>query len=363
MNSLYGFHAIALKEFLHLRRDVTTLVIALAIPVVQLMLFGYAIDFDIRHIRTLVVDMDRSAASRRYVDNIRTTDYLQLIGYASDPLAAESALRRDDARVAVIIPPGFGRAFDSAIGDRPQVKVLIDGSDSQVAIRARMAFIRPAQVATPGSVDTRFNVLYNPDMRTATFMIPGLIGVILQLVTVALTSFSLVREREQGTLEQLMVSPVGRLGLMIGKLLPYACLALVEVCMVLLLGRCVFDVRVTGSIALLLLLSIPFVTATLSLGLLISTIAKTQGAALQFTILITLPSILMSGFIFPRETMPGFLYVLSTAIPVTYFIDILRGVIVRGAGFFDLWPDVAALLLIDFILISVATARFRKTLE
>ncbi|MDR3708480.1 MAG: ABC transporter permease [Capsulimonadaceae bacterium] len=362
MNSMYGFQSIALKEFLHLRRDVTTLVIALAIPVIQLILFGYAIDFDIRHIRTMIVDTDRSPASRQFIDNLRTTDYLQIVSEAHNPMEAEDALRRGDVRVAVIIPPDFGRISGSPFGNRPQVKVMIDGSDSQVALRARMAFVRPATSGAEAGVDVRFNIMYNPDMRTATFMIPGLIGVILQLVTVALTSFSLVREREQGSLEQLMVSPVGRLGLMIGKLVPYACLALIEVVMVLTLGRLVFDVHVAGSVALLFLLSIPFVVATLSLGLLISTVAKTQAAALQFTILITLPSILMSGFIFPRDTMPGCLYLLTFLLPVTYYIEILRGIVVRGAGFFDVWPSLAALLVIDCVLIAVATARFRKTL-
>jgi ABC-type multidrug transport system permease subunit len=190
-----------------------------------------------------------------------------------------------------------------------------------------------------------------------------LIGVILQLVTVALTSFSLVREREQGTLEQLMVSPVGRLGLMLGKLLPYACLAMVEVVFVLIMGRYVFDVRVLGSVWLLMLLSVPFMVATLSLGLLISTIAQNQAQALQLTLMITMPSILMSGFIFPRETMPGVLYLITFTIPVTYYMQILRGIVVRGAGFMDLWPNVAALLVLDVILIAISTARFRKTLE
>jgi ABC-type multidrug transport system permease subunit len=198
-------------------------------------------------------------------------------------------------------------------------------------------------------------------MRTAVFMIPGLIGVILQIVTVSLTSFSLVREREQGTLEQLMVSPVGRLGLMLGKLVPYAALAMVEMISVLVLGRLVFDVRVSGSVALLLLLSLPFVVAALSLGLLISTIAQNQSQALQMTMLIMLPSILMSGFIFPRETMPGPLFLLSHAIPVTFFLEILRGIVVRGAGLLDVWPSLAALLLLTTLLLALSTARFQKS--
>lgn len=206
------------------------------------------------------------------------------------------------------------------------------------------------------------DMVFNPDMKTSLFMIPGLIGVILQLVTVSLTSFSLVREREHGTLEQLMVSPVGRLGLMLGKLAPYAGLAMLEMATVLLVGWIIFDIRPVGSLALLVLLTLPFVVAALALGLLISTIAQNQAQALQFTLLITLPSILLSGFVFPRETMPGALYLLSMAIPVTWFMDILRGIIVRGAGFTDLWQNAMALLIITTALLAISTSRFQKSL-
>jgi ABC-type multidrug transport system permease subunit len=361
--ALNGFGAVAAKEMLHLRRDPATLVIALLIPLLQLTLFGFAIDFDVRHIATVMVDLDRSRESREYVASLVNTQYLDVAGHRATPEQAEQALRCGEARVAVIVPPDFARRTASRRGGSPPaVRVLIDGSDNQVATRARLAFLPATRGPASGSgeVDARVNVLFNPDMRTETFMIPGLIGVILQLVTVALTSFSLVREREQGTLEQLMVSPVGRLGLMLGKLVPYAALAMGEMVAVLLLGRLVFDVRVAGSVALLLLLSLPFIVATLSLGLLISTVARNQAQALQLTLLITLPSILMSGFVFPRETMPGGLFLLTHALPVTFFLQILRGIIVRGAGLADLWPSVLALLTITAALLGLATVRFRK---
>lgn len=372
-----GFWSIAAKELLHLRRDPATLVLALLIPIIQLTLFGFAIDFDIRHVPTVIVDLDRSRESRRYVDSLRSTRYLEVVGYLSSPEEAEQSLRRGQSRVAVIIPPDFARrsatAGPSPAGgepprgraetgqERPAVRVLIDGSDNQVATRARLAFLAGASASDPNAVEARINMMFNPEMRTATFMIPGLIGVILQLVTVSLTSFSLVREREQGTLEQLMVSPVGRLGLMLGKLAPYAVLAMIEMIAVLVLGWIVFDVRVVGSVPLLLLLSLPFIVAALSLGLLISSIAQNQAQALQMTLLITLPSILMSGFVFPRDTMPGPLFLLSYAFPVTFFLTILRGVVVRGAGLSDLWPSVLALLVITALLLGVATMRFRKS--
>jgi len=354
-----GFWNIARKELIHLRRDPTTLVIALMIPIIQLTLFGFAIDFDVRHIPMAVVDLDRSRESRAYIDSVRNTQYADVAAWLSTPDEAERALRRGTVRIALIIPPDFARRMNGR--DTPAVRVLIDGSDSQVALRARMAFLRPA---TPGpeSVDARINVLFNPQMRTQVFTIPGLIGVILQLVTVSLTAFSLVREREQGTLEQLMVSPVGRLGLMLGKLAPYALLAFGEMIAVLVIGRVVFDVRVAGSVPLLLVLSIPFILAALSLGLLISTIAQNQAQALQITLLITLPSILLSGFVFPRESMPGPLYLITFALPVTFFLEVLRAIIVRGAVMSDVAPSVAALLLLSTLLLALSTLRFRKSM-
>jgi ABC transporter DrrB family efflux protein len=370
-----GLLAIALKELLHLRRDPTTLVIALLIPVIQLTIFGFAINFDVRHIKTVVVDMDQSRESRAYMSMLHNTQYIEVAKYLPGPEDAEEALRKGTARVAVIIPPDFSR---TRAGATRSVKVLIDGSDNQVATRARLAFlaagsaqcsrispispISPIRKDVPPKVEARINMLFNPDMKTSTFMIPGLIGVILQLVTVSLTAFSLVREREQGTLEQLMVSPVGRLGLMLGKLTPYAGLAFLEMVAVLIIGWMVFDVHVAGSTILLLLMSIPFIVATLSLGLFISTVAQNQAQALQLALLITMPSILMSGFVFPRETMPGPLYLLSFAIPVTWFLDILRGIVVRGAGFTDLITSLVALLILTTILLALSTSRFRKSI-
>jgi ABC-type multidrug transport system permease subunit len=360
-----GYWSVVAKEILHLRRDPTTLVIALLIPVIQLTMFGFAIDFDVRHIRTVIVDMDRSRESRAYIRSLENTQYLDVTRQVATPEEAEALLRRGRCRVAVIIPPDFARRLATRLEppqrDPSAVRVLLDGSDSQVAAPARLAFFRPPGDPWQGIVEARVNVLYNPQMRTETFMIPGLIGVILQLVTVSLTSFSLVREREQGTLEQLMVSPVGRLALMLGKLTPYAGLAMSEMAAVLWLGRILFDVRVAGSLPLLLLLSLPFIVAALSLGLLISTIARSQAQALQITLLITLPSILMSGFVFPRDTMPGPLFLATHALPLTFFLEILRGVAVRGAGLADLWVQVAALLAITTLLLGLSTTRFRKS--
>ncbi len=360
MNSaLYGFWSIARKELLHIRRDPTTLVFALLIPLIQMTLFGYAVDYDVRHVRTVVVDMDRSHESRDYVAGLHNTQYLDVTGYLDSPGQAEDAIRRGTARVAVIIPPDFGRR--SGTRSSATVGVLLDGSDSQVATPARNAFQRPPTLSD-GAVEVRINTLYNPQGRTQVYTIPGLVGVILQLVTVSLTSLSLVRERESGTLEQLMVSPVGRLGLMLGKLFPYSILAMLELIGVVLVGRIVFNVQIAGSLLLLTVLAVPFVLAALALGLLISTIAQNQAQAQQLTTLTLLPSILLSGYIAPRETLPGPLLLLSNVLPVTFFIQILRGIIVRGAGLLDLLPPVFYLVLITVVLIAMATLRFRKSL-
>jgi ABC-type multidrug transport system permease subunit len=355
--ALYGFRNIVAKEFLHILRDPTTLVIAMIIPVVQLVLFGYALDFDVRHIRTAVVDMDRTRESRTLVASLQNTQYLDVVSYLPSPDLAEDALRRNDVRVVVVIPPDFARHFGTP--RPPAVRVLLDGSDGQVANPARNAFLRPSGV---GPVDVRFNVLFNPQVRTQVYTIPGLVCVLLQMITVSLTSFSLVREREQGTLEQLMVSPVGRLGLILGKLVPYSLLAMVELVFVLSMARLVFDVEIAGSLPLLMVLAIPFILAALSLGLFISTVAQNQAQALQLTMLTALPSILLSGYISPRETLPGPLYLLSEIFPVTHFMQISRGIIVRGTGFLDLLPSVVALVVLTIVLIAAATARFRKSL-
>jgi len=355
-----GFWSIVLIEFMHLRRDKTTLIIALVLPMMQMILFGYAINFDVKHIQTVVVDLDNTPESKQYLDRLHATHYIDYVAYAKTPEKAAGMLQDGAARVGVTIPPGFARTIEA--GGNPQVGVMIDGSDAQVSVRAQLAFLSPPASLPKGAPDARINVLFNPSSKTATFMIPGLIAVILQVVTVALTAFSIVREKEQGTLEQLMVTPVGRLALMLGKLAPYAILAMGELLAVFFVSDVVFGVSARGSLLVLFFMSLPFVLASLALGLLISTIAQTQGQALQFTQLSLMPSLLLSGYVSPRETMPGWLYLISTVMPATHYIEITRGIMVRGAGFSDLLPQFFALIAIAVVLILLSTFRFRKSL-
>jgi len=355
-----GLLSVIRKEFMHLRRDSATIRIAIVLPILQMIIFGYAINFDVRHIQTVVVDQDMSRESRQYLDQVRSTEYIDTVAFVQTAGEAAQMLKNGTARVGITIPHGFGRVM--AAGGNPQVGVMIDGSDAQVSVRARFAFISPPTSLPPGAVDARINVLFNPDSRTANFMIPGLIVIILQVVTVALTAFSIVREKEQGTLEQLMVTPVGRLALMIGKIVPYACLAFVELGVVVFVSSLLFAVTSNGSILVLGLMSIPFIFASLALGLLISTIAETQGQALQYSQLMLMPSILLSGYVSPRETMPGWLYIVSSFMPATHFMQISRGIIIRGAGFTDLLPQFLTLIAMSVVLVALSTVRFRKSI-
>lgn len=368
-----GFTSIVYKECIHVLRDPRTLFLMLMIPGLQLTIFGFAINLDVRDVATIVYDLDRSPASRALLDRFENTGSFAITEFASSDDALRAAIVAGRVRAGIKVPPDYGGKV--VRGEPAEVQVLIDGSDSTVAMQmlnvsnaialtTSMQLLRAAtgeRIAPP--VETRPRILFNPDMKTANFMIPGLVAIIMQLVTMFLTTFSIVREKENGTLEQLMVTPVSRLGLMLGKISPYAVIGSVEVCMVLLIMRFLFQVPIAGSLLLLAGFSVVFLFTVLGLGLLISTVASNQIQALQFAVLIVLPSILLSGFVFPQESMPRIIYYVGQCVPVTYFIRILRGIILRDASFFDLWPNGAILLCMGTGIILVSALRFRKTLS
>jgi ribosome-dependent ATPase len=286
----------------------------------------------------------------------------------------ERALVGGRAKVGITIPAGF--AADLLTGDSAEVQVLVDGSESTRATtainvaqglgfqRSFKEFIAAGRLQVSVDqlpVDVRSRVLFNPELKSANFFVPGLVGVVLQIVTVILTAFAIVREREAGTLEQVLVTPVSRSGLMFGKLLPYSLIGFVQFSLVLVVMVVVFGVPVRGNVGLLYALSVLFVFATLALGLLISTFARTQGQALQMAILVIVPSILLSGFVFPRESLP--VYALTFLIPVTYFMEILRGIIIRGADFSTLWDEALMLGIMSVGLVTLSVLRFRRTLS
>jgi ABC-type multidrug transport system ATPase subunit/ABC-type multidrug transport system permease subunit len=378
-----GFGAIFIKEFAHIRRQPTTLVFMLVIPVMQLLIFGYALQTQVWNIPTVVYDLDGRAASRDLVAAFQNTRKFRVVDRVYDDDAFDRALATGRAKVGIRIPPDYTEKLVRA--EQAAVQVLIDGSDSQVATTALNAAnllglnrslqigrafgesrqIGPArdptgQVALP--IDVRPRLLYNPDLESANFFVPGLVGIILQLVTLFLTSFAIVRERELGTLEQLFVTPVGRAGLLLGKLTPYAVVGFLETVLILVVMRFLFDIPIAGSLWQLLLLSALFLVCALGLGLLISTIAKTQVAATQIAFGLMLPSVLLSGFMFPRAEMPLVIYLATFAIPVTYFIEVLRGIILRGAELRDLATHVIGLAVCCVAILALSLVRFRKTL-
>jgi len=365
---LRGLWSIAAKEFIHVRRDPVTLFIALMVPMVQLTIFGYALDTDIRHISTAVYDLDRHAASRELIEAFKATQYFNVVEYVDSDKALKEAIVGGRVHVGIKIPPDYSRKLNR--GDGAQALVLIDGSDSQVAFRAQstalslglnLSIRRIGRLPQNGMpVDIRPRTLFNPDMKSANFFVPGLIGIIMQLVTMMLTALSIVKEKENGTLEQLLVTPVGKLGLMIGKLIPYGVMGVLETAMILFVMWAIFGVPINGSLLLLWALIPIFLFTGLGLGLLISTVAQNQAQAFQASFLIILPSVLLSGFVFPREAMPRLIYPITTIIPVTYFLEILRGIILRGAGWPQLWPQALILGSMGIVILTIATLRFQK---
>lgn len=372
------FQAILKKEFLHILRDRPSLMMAIVMPVVMLLLFGYAVNTDVDHLPTVVWDQSQTADSREVVASIRNTQYLDPDFYVQGYREIESYLDSRKARVAVVIPPDFGRKLTG--GEQAALQVLVDGSDPTVA-RAAMSAVQmlglnkslelqsqhlaalgsATTLAMPLNIETR--VWYNPDMKSLVFNIPGLIGLILQNVIAMLTSFSMVREKERGTMEQLVVTPIRSLELLLGKLLPFVLIGFVSLSLILAVGIYWFGVPPRGSLMLLILLATIFLFTVLAIGLLISTISRTQLQAMQMTFLLILPSILLSGFIFPRETMPQLLQVIGGLFPLTYFLEIVRGIFLKGIGMEYLWQDTLALCAFAVVLLAIAAKKFKKNLD
>jgi ABC-2 type transport system permease protein len=367
---------IAWKELLQLRRDRLTLAMMAVMPVVLLLLFGYAINTDVRHIPTLVDDHDQSAASRDLARRLEATGFFDLVGTASGYEDIERALRSGRARAALVIPTRY--AANLTGGATAHVQLVVDGSDPQIVgsaqstaeslIETRAIELRVERLArvggrlAPEPVDLVPDILYNPDQRTAVYIVPGLIGVILTLTMVMLTAMALARERERGTLEQLIVSPVRPVELVIGKILPYVAIGYGQMTLILGFARVVFDVPIRGSIPLLYALALVFIAASLAIGLFFSTLAETQQQAMQMSFFFLMPNILLSGFMFPFEAMPRPAQWLSQALPLTHFLRIVRGVVLKGSRFEDLRIELVWMACILGGLVVFSSLRFRKKL-
>jgi ABC-2 type transport system permease protein len=363
---------VARKELLQLRRDRLTLGMMAILPLVQLLLFGYAIDTDVRHMPTLVYDQDGTARSRDLARRLDATGFYDLVGGVTSYDEVATAFRAGEASVALVVPAGF--SADVATGRPTQVQLLVDSSDPQTVASATNT---AAAVAGAWSAELRVQRLgpagfdpiglevatwYNPDLRTAVFIVPGLVGVILTMTMVMLTSMAIARERERGTLEQLIVSPVRSLELVVGKIFPYVAIGYVQMSLVLGAGAVIFDVPFAGDLVLLYLLAFVFIAANLALGLLFSTVAQNQQQAMQMSVFFLLPNVLLSGFMFPWDAMPYAAQAISQALPLTHFLRIIRGIALKGAGFSDVAGEVVWLLGILLALVTIAALRFQKKL-
>jgi len=359
------------KELVQLRRDRMTLGLMLGIPAIQLALFGYAIQTEVRHLPTVVLDESGTSESRRLIELFQNSGNFDIVERVDSRGAMADRIKSGRANAALIIPPDYLRRLKRGRGATAQI--IVDAADplaSSAALSgaARAGAARAGELARAmgggaAALEVRVRPWYNPGLRSAVYIVPGIIGVLLSLTLVLITSMAIVRERERGTLEQLIVTPIDKTSLMLGKILPFLLIGYVQVTVILVLGRLLFRVPFLGSLPLLYLLSLPFILASLALGLLMSTMVRSQVQAMQLSFLFLMPNILLSGFMFPRQAMPAVAQWIAAALPLTYYLTILRGVLLKGIGLAHLWPEGLALCGFAVALVVLSVARFHKTIE
>jgi ABC-2 type transport system permease protein len=353
--------AVMLKELRQMRRDRMTLAMMIGIPTIQLMLFGFAINPDVRNLPTAIADMAGTAGSRALVQDMLATGIVRQTAPARTPQDLLALLNRGKVKIGIVIPSDYERR---KLDGREAAQVIVDGSDTSVQATARQLAAMPLD-GSSGLRTASISVLslYNPERRAAVNVVPGLIGVILTMTMVMFTAMAIVRERERGNLELLITTPVSSAELMIGKVVPYIGVGLIQTTVVLSLGMTVFDVPVRGHLIDVYGAAMLLIVANLTLGLLVSTKAQTQFQAMQMAFFLFLPSILLSGFMFPFDGMPMAAQWIAEVLPLTHFVRLIRGVMLRGANLFDLWPDVLALLVFTAVMMTLAISRFRKRLD
>ncbi|HEY3424029.1 MAG TPA: ABC transporter permease [Negativicutes bacterium] len=366
--------ALLIKEFLQMRRDRLTLAMMLGLPIIQLLLFGFAINTDVKHLPTIVFNQSLQQDSRDLLSALEASQYFDITNIASNFQEVNAAVDSGKTKVGIIIPPDFSENLKH--GRTAAVQVIVDASDSMSASSAISAAQLIGQQKSQQIIlqkmrgfsghpvempyDIRIRPWYNPDFVSAFYMVPGIMGVILTMTMVMITSMAIVRERERGTLEQLIVTPMKTWELMLGKIIPYSLVGYVQVTVALLVGIIVFDLPIRGSLALLYGLTFLFIIASLALGILISTVTKTQMQAMQLSFFVFLPSILLSGFMFPREAMPLFFNLLGNLLPLTFYLQILRGIILKGVGLSVLWPQILALTVFIIVTLTISIKKFQK---
>jgi ABC-2 type transport system permease protein len=366
------------KEFIQIVRDPRTLYITFAMPVVQIFLLGYTATTDVRNVPLAVFDQDRSPASRRLLDAYRAADYFRLAFDVDSEDEMRALIENGEARAGLLIPPDY--AERTLTGETAQVAFVLDGSDPTVASTSlaaaeligqahatRLLVDRISQTGMTSAVrfpvEVRSRVWYNPDLVSAFFMVPALIGMILQLLTSMLTATAIVRERERGTIEQLIVTPIRSWELIVGKIVPYVLLAFIDTLEILVVGTLWFGVPIRGSLGLLLALSCLFLVSSLGIGLFLSTVARTQQEAMMLTWFTLLPTVFLSGFFFPLAAMPPVLQAISHLVPLRYYLVIIRSVLLKGVGAETVLPEIAALAIFGVVLMGAAALRFRKRLD
>ncbi len=339
-------------------------------PFIQLMIYGYAINMDVKHLATVVYDEDRTYLSRRLLNSFQASGYFNILKRVESPEELHQAIDQGKAKTGLLIPPNFTK--DVLSGRGAQLQLLIDGSDStpaNVAMNSSQAIVSnfmqregliPINVMP---IDFRPRLWYNPDLKSSFFMVPGLIGLLLQMIIPMITASAIVREKERGTIEQLLVTPIKSYELMFGKLIPYIGIGMFIAVVVIGTANILFHIPIRGSLWTLMLLTFLFLTVCLGIGLLASTVANTQQEASHMVMFFIAPSILLSGFIFPRETMPAFVYGLSYFVPLTHFVVIVRGIILKGLGFFDLLDQIVPLCILSVLILGFSILRFKKRLN
>lgn len=370
--------AIARKEWIQILRDPRTLAVVIALPIVMLGLYGYAFKLEVEHLPVAVYDLDRGKAARDLIAQMSASEYLDVRGFVHDPVGVARALDGGFAKAVVVFPRSFSQNLKS--GRRAELQTIVDGSDANTAMLAIgyvnqivaryaetilvQAINRQAPaLSVAGPVEAHYRAWYNQDLKSSHFIIPGLIAVVLMMLSGLLTAMTVVRERERGTMEQLIVSPVTSRELIVGKLIPYVGIAMADVALGVALGQLLFDVPLRGSPFSLFLSSLIFLTAALGIGLLISVVATSQQAAMSIAWMITmLPSVLLSGFLYPIASMPKFVQAITYFVPARYYVELLRAIFLKGVGPAALWQPLLALLVFSVAVLFLSVVRFQKSL-
>lgn len=370
---MHRIYAILYKEFKQMRRDTTMLRLLILLPIIQILIFGLAINTEVKHIPTVVFDQCRQQESRELIDVLVATDYYDVIYYASSIKEVNEKINSGEAIVGIIFPPDMVKKFKH--GDNVPIQLIVDASDNmsassainvaQLAINKKAEQVQLSSLSynqnlVVGKYDLRIRAWYNPDFISANYIIPSIIGIVLMMTLIMVASISIVREKEEGTLEQLLISPLKPIELIIGKIVPYICVGYIQMIIAICVGYFGFNIPIKGSLILFILLTTIFMLAILSLGILISTVAQNQMQAMQLSFFVLLPSILLSGFMFPRVAMPDFFYYISMILPMTHYVEISRGIFLKGIGLEYLYQSTLFLVFFTIIVLSLSIWRFKK---